>query len=92
MSSRRLLVYLVLGAVLCLGGIVAMFVGRLTGSITTQLGGIIVYAVSIPLLFQAKLTRTDARISALEKRVRELEPRTHSLSRPGENDEEEAAS
>jgi hypothetical protein len=72
MRSRRTVVYLVAGGLPCLGSLVVMFFGSLNRSQTTLLAGIIMYMVSVPLLFQAKFASVDARLRALEEYLREL--------------------
>ncbi len=69
MKNQRLVAYLLVGAVLCLGGVVLMFCGMLAKNINTQLAGVIIYAASIPLLFEAKAVKTESRIEALESRM-----------------------
>lgn len=87
MSNRRLVVYLILGSVLCVGGVVAVVLGAVTRSLPTQFSGLVMYAVSILLLFEAKFEKTEYRIRELESRLRRHWLR-HRIQKP-ESDEEE---
>lgn len=90
-TNRRLIIYLILGGILCFAGVFTMLYGMLKNNMTSQLTGVIMYAASIPLLFQAKLTRMSGRISTLEKRLGKTLAGQRASGRHGrgEHDEEE---
>ena len=61
---------LVLGVFFAIVGTFAMVFGGLIGRITLQVPGVIVYACSIPLLFQVRFSEMEKRITELENRVK----------------------
>jgi hypothetical protein len=78
-----LLVYLVVGALFAVAGVLLMFFGRVGDDITTQLLGVIAYTAAVPLLFQAKLSKMEGRIRTLERTcLGPAAPRDCAAARP----------
>jgi hypothetical protein len=85
--SRRSIVYLVAGGTLCLASLAIVLVGSVTHVQQTLLAGIVVYMVSIPLLFQAKLASLDSRLKSLEEYLRKQACRESGTKYAGEEGE-----
>jgi len=71
MKDRRPVVYLVAGGLLCVAGVVLMLIGSVHTNTTVMRAGMIIYMASIPLIFQAKLTRMEIRLNRMEAYLRE---------------------
>ena len=87
MRSRRAVVYFIVGGVLCFASLIVVFIGSITHVQHTLLAGIIVYMVSIPLLFQAKLASLDSRLGSLEEYLRKQACRESQTKYAGEEGE-----
>jgi len=59
-----------LGYVFCLGGALMMLLGVMRTNASLQISGVILYAASLPLLFQIKFSQMDGRIQRLENKIK----------------------
>lgn len=69
MDRTFLLLYSIFGLFLCLAGTFILLLGGFKGIIQLQIGGIIMYIGSIPLLLQIRFYKLEKRVEKLEGKV-----------------------
>ena len=70
MRNRRAVVHFIAGGVLCFASLIIVCIGSVTRVQHTLLAVIVVYMVSIPLPFHAKLASLESRLRLLEEYLR----------------------
>jgi sulfite exporter TauE/SafE len=73
-SYRRLIVYVLAGALLGAAGIGLMLVGSLNDNHSQQLAGVLLYSAAIPLLLQAKVAKLESKLEELERELKRRRP------------------
>ena len=68
MNKGVLAVYWIAGFILCISGALMMILGVFKGSLPAQVSGVIMYAGSMPLLFQVSFSKLEKRIKDMEER------------------------